>query len=370
MTSTARTEGTAAPATALERRFPRLAGRLVRVPLVDAPTPLQPLRALGNELGVDLWIKRDDLTGTAYGGNKPRKLELVLGAARRDRRKSVLTFGGIGTHHGLATTIAARALGMRSLLVLVPQPVTDAVRHALLLDYAYGAELHFAPSAPRAGLVASALLARETLAGRRPLLIPPGGSSVLGTIGYVNAGLELAEQIAAGAGPEPQAVYVALGTGGTAAGLLLGFALAGIRTRVVAVLVNDLTPPSHARMLGLARRAASQLHDLEPAVPRDPTLDPERLIVVVDQLGAGYGAASVAGEDARHRLAAREGLALDSTYTAKCLAALIDDAAKAGLRGKTLLFWHTYSAVDPVAHLAGLPDPRQLPRAFRRFFAK
>jgi D-cysteine desulfhydrase len=258
---------------------------------------------------------------------------------------------------------------MRSLLVLVPQPVTDAVRHALLLDYAYGAELHFAPSAARAGLVGTALLARETLAGRHPLLIPPGGSSVLGTIGYVNAGLELAEQIAAGAGPEPEAAYVALGTGGTAAGLLLGFALAGLRTRVVAVLVNDLTPPSHARVLGLARRAARQLHEFDPAVPRSPALAPERLAVVIDQLGAGYGAASTAGEDARHRLAALEGLALDSTYTAKCLAALIDHVAKPGLRGKTLLFLHTYSAVDPVVHLAGLPTPQQLPRAFHRFFA-
>ncbi|HEY2385448.1 MAG TPA: pyridoxal-phosphate dependent enzyme [Candidatus Binatia bacterium] len=367
MTATARTD--VAPATALERRFPGLAGRLPRVHLVDAPTPLQPLRALGRELGTDLWIKRDDLTGAPYGGNKPRKLEFVLGAARRDGRKSVLTFGGIGTHHGLATTIAARGLGMRSLLVLVPQPVTDAVRHALLLDHAYGAELHFAASTPRAALIASALLARETLAGRRPLLIPPGGSSVSGTLGYVDAGLELAEQIAAGAAPEPEAVFVALGTGGTAAGLLLAFALAELRTRVVAVLVNDITPPSHARVMALARRAARHLHDLDPAVPRGPALASDRLAVVTDQLGAGYGAASVAGEDARQRLAALEGVALDSTYTAKCLAAVIADAAHAEQRGRTLLFWHTYSAVDPAVHLATLPDPRQLPRAFHRFFA-
>jgi len=359
----------AAPETALERRFPALAGPLARVRLVDAPTPLQPLRALGGELGADLWIKRDDLSGLAYGGNKPRKLELVLGAAQRDGRHSVLTFGGLGTHHGLATTIAARALGMRSLLVLVPQPVTDAVRHALLLDHAYGAELHYAASAPRAAVMGAALLARETVAGRRPLLIPPGGSSVIGTIGYVDAGLELAEQIAAGAAPEPSVVFVSLGTGGTAAGLLLGFALAGLRTRVVAVLVNDIAPPGHARILALARRAARHLHGLDPAIPREPALEPERLVVVTDQLGPGYGAASAAGEDARHRIAALEGLRLDSTYTAKCLAALLDHAARGASSGRTLLFWHTYSAVDPAVHLAALPHPHQLPRAFHRFFA-
>jgi D-cysteine desulfhydrase len=280
----------------------------------------------------------------------------------------VLTFGGLGTHHGLATTIAARTLGLRSILVLLPQPVTPAVRHHLLLDHAFGAELHYAATIPRAALVAGSLLVRETLAGRRPLVIPPGGTSATGVLGYVSAGLELAEQIARGEAPEPFAVFVPLGTGGTAAGLLLGFALAGLQTHVVAVLVTDLMPPTHARVLGLARRGWRLLHRLDPRIAR-PALAADRLMLVTDQLGTGYGAATAAGEAARRRIEELEGVRLDSTYTAKCLAALLHRAGAAPYHGRPLLFWHTYSGVDPAGRVAALPDPHTLPPDFRRFYA-
>ena len=352
---------------ALERRFSALAGRLERVPLTTLPTPVEPLRALGHALGADLWIKRDDASSAWYGGNKPRKLELLLGAARRRHRGAVLTFGGLGTHHGLATTIAARTLGLRSILVLLPQPVTPAVRRQLLLDQAFGAELHYAPTIPRAAVVAASLLARETLAGRRPLVIPPGGTSATGVLGYASAALELAEQVARGEAPEPSAVFVALGTGGTAAGLLLGFALAGLRTHVVAVLVTDLMPPTHGRVLRLARNGWRLLHRLDPGIAR-PAFAADRLTLVTDQLGAGYGAATAAGEAARRRIEELEGVRLDSTYTAKCVAALLARADAAPYRGRPLLFWHTYGRVDPAEHVGALPDPQALPPDFRRFY--
>jgi D-cysteine desulfhydrase len=362
------TDVTAASTLALERRFPRLAGRLDRVHLTTLPTRVEPLRVLGDALGADLWIKRDDVSAEWYGGNKPRKLEFLLGAVLRRGYGSVLTFGPLGTHHGLATTIAARIIGLPTMLVLVPQPVTPAVRHALLLDHAYGAELHLATSVSRAALVAAALVARETLAGRRPLVVMPGGTSPTGVLGFVNAGLELAEQIARGEAPEPAAVFVALGTGGTAAGLLLGFALAGLATRVVAVLVTDVIPPTHARVLRLAARAWRLLSRLDPDLPR-PSLAADRLTIVTDQLGAGYGAATAAAEEARRRLEQLEGVRLDSTYTAKCAAALLAQGAAPASRVGPLLFWHTYSAVDPAARIAVLPEPAQLPPQFRRFFA-
>ncbi len=357
----------AAAVLALERRFPRLAGRLDRVRLTTLPTPVEPLRVLGDALGADLWIKRDDVSAEWYGGNKPRKLEFLLGSVLRRGYASVLTFGGLGTHHGLATTIAARIIGLRTMLVLVPQPVTPAVRHALLLDHAYGAELHLATSVSGAALTGASLVARETFAGRRPLVIMPGGTSATGVLGYVNAGLELAEQIARGEAPEPAAVFVPLGTGGTAAGLLLGFALAGLATRVVAVLVTDVIPPTHARVLRLAWRAWRLLHRLDPDLP-SPPLAAERLTLVTDQLGAGYGAATAAGEDARRRLEQLESIRLDSTYTAKCAAALLAHGVTERYGGRPLLFWHTYSSVDPAVRLAALPRPGELPAEFQRFF--
>jgi len=112
-----------------------------------------------------LWVKCDDRSGPLYGGNKPRKLEFLLGEARRRGRRSVLTFGGIGTHHGLATAICARQAGLRTILVLIPQPVTDHVRRNLLLDHAYGAELHLVPSVIAAAATAVALRFRGLVKG-------------------------------------------------------------------------------------------------------------------------------------------------------------------------------------------------------------
>jgi D-cysteine desulfhydrase len=353
---------------ALERRFPRLVGMLPRLPLVVAPTPVHALDGLGARLGRgDLWIKRDDQSGRCYGGNKPRKLEFLLGSALLRGRRSVLTFGPLGSHHGLATAIAAQTVGLRSILVLVPQPVTASVRRTLLLAHGYGAELHFAPGIARAALATMYLVARGTRGRDVPAIIPPGGSSVAGVLGYVDAALELAEQVAAGALPEPDAVFVPLGTGGTTAGLMLGFALAGLRTRVVAVLVTDILPPTPERLLRLARGAARRLHRLDPTIP-EVALGRDDVTIVGTQLGAGYGRSTRAATVAAELMQLSEGIALDATYSAKCLAALLHAAREPRDTGRPLLFWNTYSSIDPAAGLTTLPDPTALPPAFAQFF--
>jgi D-cysteine desulfhydrase len=350
---------------ALLRRWPALAARLPRVALVDEPTPVAPLARLGNARGVrDLWIKRDDRTSAVYGGNKPRKLEWLLGAARAAQARGVITFGGIGTHHGLATAACARAVGMRTVLVLIPQPVTPHVRHCLLTDHALGAELHLASGVAdvvRRGLV---LLARARWQGEPLAVIPTGGSSALGTIGYVDAALELAEQVAAGAMPEPDAIFVPLGSGGTVAGLVLGLRLAGLRTRVVGVLVTDILPPSPRRLRALARATARRL---APEVT-PPPLALDDFAIDRDFVGPAYGAPTEAAEAARALARELEDVALETTYTGKCLAALLARAAEPPWRDRTLLFWNTFSSVDPADALGPLPDWRTLPAAFHRFF--
>ena len=352
---------------ALVRRFPTLA-RVPRYALTALPTPVQPLARLGRrrELAA-LWIKRDDLSGPLYGGNKPRKLEWLLGAARQRARGGVITFGGIGTHHGLATAICARDAGLRTVLVLLPQPVTDHVRHCLLLDHAVGAELHLASSV--AGVASRALrLCGIALLQGRPLgIIPTGGTSALGVIGYVNAACELAEQVRAGAVPEPDAIFTPLGSGGTVAGLALGCRLAGLRSRVVGVLVTDILPPSRGRLAGLARAALRRLRRASSDVP-PIALGADDIVIVRDYLGARYGATTDAGLAAQRLLLEEEGIALETTYTAKCMAALLDLAARPPYRGQTLLFWNTYSSVDVDAAVGPLPDWRTLPAEFHRFF--
>jgi D-cysteine desulfhydrase len=361
--------GTAARGLAIERRFPALAGRLARVPLTTLPTAVAPLAQLGRATGIEqLWIKRDDRSGAAYGGNKPRKLEFILGEALRRGCRTLLTFGTLGSHHALATAIAARHVELRTHLVLIPQPLTDHVRHQLLLDLAYGAELHYAATMPRAGLIAACLLVRETVRGRRPLVVGAGGSSALGTLGYVNAALELAEQVRAGLLPEPYAIFVALGSGGTVAGLQLGLELAGLASRVVAVRVTDLLPPTAASLRRLADAARRRLRRLDPALPAaNPSV--EAPTVLDGYLGRGYGAATPEAEAAQRRMADCEGVRLEGTYTGKCLAALLDVARSAPYRGRPVLFWNTFSSVDPTAGVPRLPTPRELPPAFRRFFA-
>src|SRR5262249_7915552 len=218
---------------AIERRFPALHGKLARVPLTTLPTRVHRLDRLAHAIGAEqLWVKRDDESGALYGGNKPRKLEFLLGDALADRKTAVLTFGGIGTHHGLATAICARAVGLRAILVLLKQPVTEQVRRCLLLDHAAGAELHYAPTVPLLTAPGLRVCGRELLRGELPYIIPTGGSSPVGTLGYVNAAFELHEQITRGELPEPAWIFVPMGSGGTVAGLVLGAKLAGLRSRV------------------------------------------------------------------------------------------------------------------------------------------
>ena len=345
-----------------------LRGRLPRVRLTQLPTRVHRLERLGGQLHVDrLWVKRDDESAALYGGNKPRKLEFLLGDALADGKRSVLTFGGIGTHHGLATAICARAVGLRAILALLKQPVTEHVRRCLLLDYAAGAEMHYAATVPLVTARALRICARELLRGELPYIIPTGGTSPLGTLGYVNAVFELQEQISKGELPEPDWIFVPMGSGGTVAGLVLGAKLAGLRSRVAAVLVTDIFPPSTDKLARLAARCLTLLRQCAADVPA-VTVAAEDFTVIQGYVGPGYGAPTDPGRQARDLMEALEGIHLETTYTAKCLAGMIDAVRVPDYRSGTVLFWNTYSSIDPATHLGMLPDYRQLPHPFHQFF--
>ena len=352
---------------ALEQRFPGFTFRVPRYRLTALPTPVHRLTRLGQDGGIpNLWVKRDDASGPFYGGNKPRKLEWLLGDALRRGRRSVMTFGGIGTHHGLATTICARQAGLRTILVLLPQPLSEHVCHCLLLDHAYGAELHVAPSVAAAAATSVGLIVRGAVRRDVPSIIPVGGTSPLGTLGYVNAALELAEQVRVGDCPEPDSIFVPLGSGGTIAGLVLGLKLAGLRSRVVGVLVTDILPPSPSRLARLANRCWKRLRGAVPEIPH-VRVGSADFSIVDGFVGPGYGAPTEEAAQAIDLMREREGISLETTYTGKCLAALLHLAAEE-YRAQTLLFWNTYSSVDPARDLPQLPDFRELPPSFHRFF--
>lgn len=353
---------------ALEQYVPGVTAAFPRVLLTQLPTPVRRLERLARarDLG-DIWIKHDDRTGPLYGGNKPRKLEFLLGAARKRGYRTAITFGGIGTHHGLATAICAREAGMRCILVLIPQPVTDHVRHCLLLDRAFGAEMHYTVSVPRLVVKSLALCARGLLRNDLPWIVPTGGTSARGALGYVNAACELAEQVRRGELPEPAFIFTPLGSGGTVAGLAAGLKLAGLRSHVVGVLVTDILPPSANRVASLARGALLLLRGAQLPCP-DVSVQASDLTILKTHLGPGYGAPTADGEEALRLWHDLEDVDLESTYTAKCAAAVLHYARQPPYAGQPLLFWNTYSSVDPAKSLSRLPDYTELHPAFHRFF--
>jgi D-cysteine desulfhydrase len=317
----------------LHERFPALAETLPHLALSARPTPVRELPGLG------VWVKEDGVFGSGgWGGNKVRKLEWLIPDASRRGRRSILTFGGLGTNWGLATALYAREHGLETALALVDQPIDDHVSAQLGRLEASGARIYRTHTKARTVAMLPWLLARNARAGRPPYLLPAGGSSPVGALGYVEAALEIAAQVEDGSLPEPVQAVVAVGTGGSAAGLALGFQLAGLGTRVVGVVVNDqlrLDPPTVAR---LASRTARLLERRGASLGR-LRLGPDMLELTRDQIGAGYGHRTEAAARAAD-LAVEEGLALDPVYTAKAMASLLAMRAE-GRLGDQVLFVHT-----------------------------
>jgi D-cysteine desulfhydrase len=346
-------------------RYPQLAASLPRLVIHKGPSPVAELTQLG---GKAVWVKNDGLYGSIYGGNKPRKLEIILPDVVRSGAATILTVGGLGTHHGLATALYAREQGLRTVLMLVDQPVDDAVRRELCWFQEAGAILHHTATAWRTRFLLLPILLRYSDWRRRKLayVLPPGGTTALSGIGYVNAAFELADQVAAKELPEPRTVVVALGSAGTAAGLALGLRLAGLGSRLVAVRVSDVVTLTAETVARLANATAQLMRRRGADLP-SVAVAPGDITVVSDWLGAGYGHRTAEGERARALLSEKCGLSLDPTYTAKTMAALLALLDDGRLEGPTL-YWHTYNALPPP-----FPEPkadayRRLPKAFHRFF--
>ena len=351
----------------LLRRYPVLGRSLPHETLADLPTPVERLDRLGASLGVPgLYVKRDDLTGRVYGGNKVRKLEFLLAEARRRGAREVMTFGFAGSNHCLATAIYAQHCGLRSISMLLPQPTADYVRVNLLTSHAHGAELHLYRD--MRGITAGTLaqLALHTArTWRPPMTIPAGGSSPLGIVAMVNAGIELADQVLAGELPRPDRLYVPFGSAGSAVGLSIGLRLAGLPTRVVPILVVDRRLKDERTMARVYRQTMALLRRHDPGIP---DLDLPLDLHLDDRfLGPGYGHFTAAGRDAVERLDHEEGLRLEGTYSGKAMAALIADAKDGRLEGQNVLFWLTYNsrALDRVSSDV---DYRDLPRSFHPYF--
>jgi len=352
----------------LFRRWPGLRDRLPWTPLGDFPTPVVRLAAVGARLGhPHLYVKRDDLSGRSYGGNKVRKLEFTLADARARGCDTVVTFGAAGSNHVLATTVYGKRLGLRTVAVLADQAPQAYVRRNLLADQGQG----LVPVAARGPIDAAArgvlTWARLRATGARPCLLPPGGSSLVGTLGYVEAALELEAQVRAGLLPAPELVVVPAGTCGTLAGLVAGLALTDLPTRVVGVRVYGRSGANPTVVRRLAGGALALLRGLDPSVPA-PALRADRFVLRDDWYGPGYARFTPEGEAAVRLAADLEGLALEGTYSGKAFAAFLDLMAVPARRDRPALFVATHNS-RPLGPLQeGAAGPAALPQRLARYF--
>jgi D-cysteine desulfhydrase len=314
---------------ALFARLPRLVDIVPWMPLADGlPTPVE-------EIDDGLYVQRDDLTDSRYGGNKVRKLEFVLPIARR-RGGPVLTAGAIGSHHVYATAVHASRFGMEVEAVRFPQPDTD---HVHKMDLALRALDNVRHTMIDDRNTMPFVLARRRLAVERAggYAVLPGATSPLGVLGYVSAGLELVDAFARHGWASPDDVVVALGSGGTAVGLALGLAMGGwTRTSVVAVRVADAIVTNKA-VLGVHAAGTRSLLAMGGWLParRRPSLDIDRRY-----FGEGYGHPTDEGERAAEE-AGRRGLSVEPTYTAKAFAAALDRWRD----GRRVVYVQTYAPI-------------------------
>ena len=352
----------------LFKKHPKLALQLPYVSLGRFPTPVEKLDSVGAAIGLSsLYIKRDDLSGLLYGGNKVRKLEFLLGEALRAGAKEVVTLGFAGSNHALGTATYANQLGLKCTSLLMPQLNAHYVRRNLLASYYQKADLrHF----PNLSMVVFGLL-QKLLQGKMefgvfPKVIPAGGSCPLGVLGYVNAAFELKEQIQAGEMPEPDLIYVPLGSMGTAVGLMLGLKAVGLRTQVIPVRVIEPRFADARKMVGLFRGTISLLRKMDPTFPR-LEMEVREIQIRDDCFGEGYAQFTAKAVKAAVLLKEKTGIPSNGAYSAKAFSAILDDASRQTLKGKTVLFWNTFNSRD-LSATASKVDYHQLPKKFHRYF--
>ena len=313
-----------------------------RIELARIPTPLQKMTRLGRKLGVEVFFKRDDLTGSALSGNKIRKLEFILADARTNGADTVLTCGGAQSNHCRATALAAARVGLESLLLLrTPDPDhPPAPDGNILLDRMAGAEIVWVT--PEEYQQRDVLFQREAdrlrAAGKKPYIIPEGGSTALGAWGYVRAMAELAADLTAidGGPVKPTTVISATGSGGTTAGLLLGAQLLNLDVRVAGINVCNDRDYFVQVISGICT-------DFFKTQFKGGAAKPARPVEIIDgYVGRGYALSRPEELRAICELARLEGVVLDPVYTGKAFFGMLAELEKnRHAFGSRIVFYHT-----------------------------
>ncbi len=338
------------------------------MPLANLPTPVERLEKTGKQIGAsELWIKRDELTSELYGGNKPRKFEFIFAEARAMGRRSMLTMGSAGSNHGAATSLFCRKYGFEPILSLSPQPVLSYVRGNILVNHSQKTKIVYSPNDVVGFLKMMEMCVRPRLQGAMPpYFMYFGGSSPTGNVGFIEAGLELAQQIRNGELPLPRYLFVTSGSCGTHAGLMLGLKLAGIPTEVIGVRIVPKILTNPFVVSWHANRTMRFLRGLDPSIPR-LRINPAQIRLIDNFFGGQYGRPTPECKAAVNIAKKTGELMLDPTYTGKSFAAMIDFIRRKNITDEPILFWHTLNQVDLRPHYEGI-SPDELSEPLRRYF--
>lgn len=314
--------------------------RFPRVRLAHLPTPLEPLPRLSEELGIDLWIKRDDCTGLAGGGNKTRKLEFLLGDAFEQQADTLVTQGAVQSNHVRQTAAAAAAHGLDCEIILEARTGSTAHDYLengnVLLDRLFGAGLRTVPAGSDMVAELETTAAEVRARGGKPYIIPGGGSNPVGALGYVDCAREIVVQ-ADDLDLRIDRIVTATGSAGTHAGLVAGLAVMGADIPVLGIGVRAPRDRQEANVFRLAEETAALLGHAG-RVSRD------QVVADCDYVGEGYGLVDQGVIDALKLAARTDGIVLDPVYSAKAMKGLIALARAGRFKGETVVFLHTGGA--------------------------
>ncbi|WP_425988931.1 D-cysteine desulfhydrase [Brevundimonas sp. TWP2-3-2] len=314
-------------------RFPRLR-------LAHLPTPLEPLPRLSEALGIDLWIKRDDCTGLAGGGNKTRKLEFLLGDAFEQDADTLVTQGAVQSNHVRQTAAAAAAVGLKCEVILEERTGSKAVDYVhngnVLMDRLFGAVIRSVPGGSDMPAELEKTAAEIRARGGKSYVIPGGGSNAIGALGYVDCAREIVVQ-ADELDLAIDLIVTATGSAGTHAGLVAGLAVLGADIPVLGIGVRAPKDRQEANVLKLAKETAALLG--HPDRVKD-----EMVVANCDYVGAGYGLIDQAVVDALVLAARTDAILLDPVYTGKAMKGLIALARAGTFEGQRVVFLHTGGA--------------------------
>ena len=313
--------------------------RFPRIRFAHLSTPLEPMANLSKLLGgPNLWIKRDDCTGLAGGGNKTRKLEFLMGDAVQKGADTIITQGATQSNHARQTAAIATKMGMECHILLEDRTGSKDIEYNyngnVLLDQLFGASLSQFPADTDMNKAMAELAEKLKAQGKKPYIIPGGGSNVVGALGYVNAALEILGQ-ANDMGLRIDKVVHATGSTGTQAGLVTGFVASNSLIPVLGIGVRAAREAQEANVFKLAEQTAIHL-GIEGVVKR------EHVVANCDYVGAGYGLPTPGGIEAIELFARTESILLDPVYSAKGAAGLIDLIRKGHFKkDDNIVFVHT-----------------------------